>query len=465
MAFIRDDFLLQSEAARRLYRTYASCQPILDYHCHLPAADIATNRRFANLYEIWLHGDHYKWRAMRANGIAERYCTGGAPPYEKFRAWAATVPRCLRNPLYHWTHLELKRHFEIDDLLDERTADAVWHAANEQLAEGDLTTHGILRRFDVRAVGTTDDPADSLESHERIRASGLATRVYPTFRPDRAFDVHRPDVFNAWADRLAAAAGVDIVSLGDFTDALWRRHGQFHEIGCRMSDHGVSRLSAEAASEADAAAIFDRARAGADVPLDGQLRFAAHLLDTFARMNAARGWTLQLHLGPRRNASTRALRLLGPDTGFDSVGDWAHADGLGAWLDRLDEQSQLPQTIVYNVNPADNYVIATLLGSFQDGSRPGKLQFGSAWWFLDQHEGMEWQLNALSQTGLLAHFIGMTTDSRSFLSYPRHEYFRRVLCNLIGRDIEAGLLPDRDDLLGPLIEGICYANARRYTGY
>ena len=463
MSFIHDDFLLETGTARRLYREHAIDPPILDYHCHLSAQDIAEDRRFANLFEIWLEGDHYKWRAMRANGVAEAYCTGAADPYQKFTAWATTVPRTLRNPLYHWTHLELARYFGITDLLDGTTAPRIWAQANEQLRSDEtLTARGILRRFRVQALCTTDDPADPLTSHEQIRDSNLGTRVFPTFRPDRALDVHQPSAFNAWLDRLAVTADVDIRTVDDMLHALRRRHEAFHAIGGRLSDHGLDHCYATPCSDARATAIFDAARAGEAAGPDDRDAFASYLMLFFGRLDAEKGWTKQLHLGARRSASSRGLQSYGRDGGYDSMGDWPQIDALGAYLDLLDRENALPKTILYNVNPVQNYAFATMAGNFQDGSVAGKIQFGSGWWFLDQKEGMEWQINALSNTGLLAQFVGMTTDSRSFMSYPRHEYFRRVLCNMIGRDIERGDLPDRDDLVGGLIENICYENASRY---
>jgi len=463
-AFITDRFLLRTDAAWRLYRDHAAPQPVIDYHCHLSPQDIAANRRFENLADIWLEGDHYKWRAMRANGVPERYCTGDAEPYEKFLAWAATVPKTLRNPLYHWTHLELQRYFGIDDLLDSDSAPSIWERANARLATDALSVHGILDAFDVRVVCTTDDPADSLDAHHAIRASGLRTRVYPTFRPDRALDVDQPAVFNPWVDRLAATANLDIVRFADFLHVLTRRHHDFHEAGCRLSDHGLVRCPVHPCTDAEAEATFDAARSGRAVDSVAAERFGAYMMVFFGRLDAERGWTKQLHLGARRNSSVRAMRDMGRDTGYDSIGDYPQADALGAYLDRLDQDGALPKTIVYNLNPADNYVLATMIGNFQDGSVPGKIQFGSGWWFLDQKEGMQWQMNALSNAGLLSRFVGMTTDSRSFLSFPRHEYFRRVLCNLLGDDIAHGEMPDDFTLVGGLVEDVCFNNAQRYFG-
>jgi glucuronate isomerase len=462
MPFIHDDFLLQTKTARRLYHGYAERQPILDYHNHLPPRDIADNRQFNNLFEIWLQGDHYKWRAMRANGIAERYCTGDAAPYEKFLAWAKTVPQTVRNPLYHWTHLELQRYFGITTLLNEKTAPAIWEEANAQLATPALTTQGILGKFHVTALCTTDDPADDLAAHESIAQSGLKTRVFPAFRPDKALAVGNAQAFGDWTDRLAAAADVAIDSLPDFLEALDRRHAFFHAHGCRLSDHGLVYCPADFPTEAEAGAIFSRARSGWPVGPDEQDKFAAHLMLFFGRLDAGRGWTKQLHLGALRSVNTRGLEQLGPDTGFDSVGDWPQAAALGAYLDRLNREDALPKTILYNNNPTDTYTLATMIGNFQDGSVPGKMQFGSGWWFLDTKEGIEWQLNALSNAGLLSRFVGMLTDSRSFMSFPRHEYFRRVLCSLLGGDIERGEIPDDEELVGPIIENICYGNAHNY---
>jgi glucuronate isomerase len=465
VTLIKPDFLLHNKTARRLYERFAMAQPIIDYHSHLPPKDIAENRRFQNLYEIWLEGDHYKWRAMRANGVQERYCTGDADPYEKFAAWAATVPKCLRNPLYHWTHLELERYFDIHELLNETTARRIWDRVNEALPSETLRTHGILKTFDVRALCTTDDPAESLQWHTRIRDSGLPTRVYPTFRPDRALDVHDPKTFNEWLARLAATADVHIARFRDFLDALAKRHQAFHNLGGRLSDHGLAHCYANPCTESEASVIFNRTRAGRAATPAEHDSFAAFLMLFFGRLDAEKGWTKQLHLGALRNVNTGALGTYGRDGGFDSIGDWPQAEALGAYLDRLNQDGGLPKTIVYNVNPSDNYTLASMIGNFQDGSVAGKIQFGSAWWFVDQKEGIEWQLNALSNAGLLSRFVGMLTDSRSFMSYPRHEYFRRVLCNMIGAEIENGELPDDDELIGSLIEGVCYRNASEYFGW
>ena len=465
MAFITDNFLLQNDTANRLYHTYAVQQPILDYHGHLPVKDIAQNRRFSNLTEIWLEGDHYKWRAMRANGVPENYCTGNASPYEKFRAWARTVPFTLRNPLYHWTHLELLRYFGINDLLDESSTDRIWNAANKLLETEEMSSHGILRKFKVTALCTTDDPADPLKYHEAIRASSLSTRVFPTFRPDQALRTQDPQLFNEWLDRLGEAADVDISSLAGLLKALSRRHDHFHEHGCRLSDHGLDSCYPVHCTESRASALFSRLRSGSTIAPSESAEFAGFLMLFFGRLDAEKGWTKQLHLGAQRNTNTNAFRSLGRDTGFDSIGDWQQGSLLIAYLDRLNQEGWLPKTILYNLNPSDNYVFATVIGNYQDGTLPGKIQFGSAWWFLDQKEGMEQQLNALSNCGLLSRFVGMLTDSRSFMSFTRHEYFRRILCNVLGTEMERGELPSDEKLIGNLVANVCYDNAAAFFDF
>jgi glucuronate isomerase len=464
MSLIHADFLLQSQTARHLYHRYAEPQPVLDYHTHLAAKDIAENRRFHDLFEIWLEGDHYKWRAMRTAGVPESYCTGDAAPYEKFLAWARTVPQTLRNPLYHWTHLELARYFGIHQLLDAKTAPGIWESANQRLLKEDLTVQGILKKFNVRALCTSDDPTDSLEYHDRIGSSDCRTRVYPTFRPDRALRTEDAAAFNAWTDKLGLTTGGRINSFFDFLEALRKRHQDFHDHGCRLSDHGLDFCPAEECTETEAAAVFSGIRAGGQPsPLDSA-KFSSYLMFFFGQLDAARGWAKQLHLGAYRNVNRRMLAGLGRDTGFDSIGDWPQVERLGTYLNRLHEADALPKMIIYNANPADNYAFATMIGNFQngDGAVIGKIQFGGGWWFLDQKEAMEWQLNALSNCGLLSRFIGMVTDSRSFMSYPRHEYFRRILCNLLGNELESGQLPHDEQLVGDLIAGICYGNARDY---
>jgi glucuronate isomerase len=454
---IHDDFLLHGAAARDLYHNFAEGRPIFDYHCHLPARLIAENHRFADLAEIWLGGDHYKWRMMRANGTSERVCTGDASPREKFDAWCATLPHVLRNPLYHWSHLELKRYFGIDCAISPRTADSIWQTANRVLAN--LRVHDILAANRVAIICTTDDPADSLADHAKIRTLGLKTRVYPAFRPDKALGVDQPAAFNAWLERLSGAAKMPIATFDDLLAALRRRHDDFHAAGCRLSDHGMETALAEPCTAAEVRAIFEAARSGRAATAAERSQFASFLMLEFARWDARRGWTKQLHLGAIRNVNSRLTGSLGPDTGLDSIGDFPQIRSLGRYLDALDRTGELPRIILYNVNPSDNYAFATMAGNFQDGSVAGKIQFGSGWWFLDQKEGIEWQLNALSNNGLLDRFVGMLTDSRSFLSYTRHEYFRRVLCNLLGAEMDRGeLLADRQ-LVGSMVANICFANA------
>jgi glucuronate isomerase len=457
--FLTEDFLLSTNPARRLYHSFAATQPILDYHCHLSPRDIAENRRFKNLYEIWLEGDHYKWRAMRANGVAERYCTGDATPYDKFLAWARTVPYTVRNALYHWTHLELQRHFQISDLLDESSAASIWERANAALEQ--LPAQAILQKFRVQALCTSDDPADELRYHQELAKAQLSTRVFPTFRPDRALAMDIQE-FTGWIEKLSAAAGIEIRNLNSLLDALRKRHDFFHACGCRLSDHGLDHCYATPCSERKAAGIFAKARRRKPLTNDERNQFASFMMLFFARLDAEKGWTKQLHLGALRNVNTRARRQIGVDTGFDAVGDFPQTRSLAAFLDLLSRENALPRMIVYNSNPVDTFPFAALIGSFQHGPEPSRMQYGSAWWFLDQKQGITQQIEALSSTGLLSRFIGMVTDSRSVMSYPRHEYFRRILCDIVGQDVTNGELPDDDALLGKLIENICYGNACRY---
>ncbi len=464
MSFIHDDFLLSTKAARRLYHDFAKDEPVLDYHNHLPPKDIADDRQFGNLFDIWLAGDHYKWRAMRANGVAEELVTGSAEPRDKFMAWARTAPHTLRNPLYHWTHLELKRYFGIDELLDESTAGRIWDQTCEQLAQPGNSARGILRRFKVRALCTTDDPVDDLVHHRKCAADGFEVGVYPTFRPDKALTVHQPETWNAWCDALSAASGIEVKNYASLLDALAQRHDFFHSVGGRLSDHGLNYCHASFISDSEAERIFQKARSGTAATAQEQDQFASNIMLHVGRLNAAKGWTMQLHLGPVRNNNSRLARQVGADVGCDSIGDWPQAERLSRFLDRLDTENALPKTVLYNVNPSANFVFGTMAGNYADGSMPGKMQFGSGWWFLDQKEGMEWQINALSNLGLLSRFIGMLTDSRSFMSFPRHEYFRRTLCNLLGRDIESGEIPADYDLVGGMVRNICFANVKAYLG-
>ncbi len=462
--FLDKDFFLQTESARRLYHGSAAIQPIIDYHCHLSPADIATDRQFSNLSTAWLEGDHYKWRAMRTNGIAEKFCTGDAEEFAKFEAWAETVPFTVRNPLYHWTHLELKRYFGISDLLTPRTAKSIYDRASFFLNTPAFSTRGLLRKMNVELVCTTDDPADSLEHHDAIRKDDCSTRVLPTFRPDRFLLIGSPNFVPA-IEQLATRLDRPIKSLDDLLDALKNRADFFHSVGGRLSDHGLERIPDGTVDLAAAGRTLAKRLDGGEVDGREAEIFTISVLDQLGRIYRKLGWTQQFHLGAQRGNNTRMLRSLGPDTGFDSIGDSEQARSLSQFLDRLDTDDELPKTILYNLNPKDNYVLGTMIGNFQDGSTPGKIQFGSGWWFLDQKQGMEEQINALSNLGLLSRFVGMLTDSRSFLSFPRHEYFRRILCNLIGNDIERGELPNDLDWLGGIVADICYGNARRYFGF
>jgi glucuronate isomerase len=469
MSFIQDDFLLQSKAAKELYHNHAAGQPIIDFHSHLPPEDVANDKKFENLYEIWLAGDHYKWRAMRAAGMPEELCTGDADPFDKYMAWAKTVPMTIRNPLYHWTHLELKRYFGIDELLSGATAKRIWDQANEQLASPEFSTRSILKRFKVEVACTTDDPAENLPHHEKISGEGVATKIYPTYRPDKAFATQDLEAFNIWLDKLAATAHKPINCLKDLLDALKKRHDDFHALGGRLSDHGLPHCfppKGRPKSDLDALeAIFAKARLGEKLNGQQQEDFAAYILLYSAVLDAEKGWTKQLHLGPIRNNRSTLFNQAGPDAGGDSMNDERQVEPLARFLDALDSQGQLPKTIVYNMNPKDSMALATMIGNFQGPPTAGKLQYGSGWWYLDTKQGMQDQLNILSSTGLLSTFVGMLTDSRSFLSFTRHEYFRRILCNLIGQDIENGEIPDDQELTGNLIEGICYKNARNYFGF
>ncbi len=464
-SFIHDDFLLYSKTARDLYHGYAEKMPIFDYHCHIPPQDIAIDRQFANLTQIWLYGDHYKWRAMRTNGVDEKFCTGNATDLEKFEKWAETVPQTLRNPLYHWTHLELKRFFGIDLLLNPQTARKIWDECNAKLNTKEYSVRNIIRMANVHTICTTDDPVDTLEHHQAIRASGFEVNVLPAWRPDKAMMVEDPAVFNAYIGKLESAAGMEIQEYDSFMEALEKRHHFFHESGCRLSDHGIETAYAEEYTLGEIREIFRKIRNGKNLTQQEILKFKSAMLVEFGIMDYRRGWTQQFHLGALRNNNSRLFRLLGPDTGFDSIGDFEIARPLSRLLDRLDSNNQLAKTILYNLNPRDNELIATMIGNFQDGTFPGKIQFGSGWWFLDQKDGMQKQMQALSSLGLLSRFVGMLTDSRSFLSYTRHEYFRRTLCNLLGDDVEKGEIPADMELLGRMVENICFNNAFQYFGF
>jgi len=463
MPFIHDDFLLSTESAKRLYHDHAKAQPIYDYHCHLPPDDLAADRTFNNLAEIWLDGDHYKWRAMRANGVDEILITGDADPYDKFAAWAQTVPYTLRNPLYHWTHLELKRTFEIDGLLNGDTAQEVWDETERQLKA--MPVSAILNKFNVALIGTTDDPADDLTHHKQLTDEAVFkdTAIYPAFRPDKAVNTQDVNAWNVYIDQLASAAGVTCNNLDCLLGVMAKRLKFFHAAGCRLSDHGLSSLPSLTCTREQAETVFTQLRGGRPIDAADQERFTRFILLHLSGLYAKHGWTQQYHLGPMRNNHPKAFRELGPDTGFDSIGDTPQGAGLSSYLGELADRDTLSKTVLYNLNPRDNYLFAAMAGNFQGGT-PGKVQHGSGWWFLDQEEAMRWQINALSNIGLLSRFVGMLTDSRSFMSYPRHEYFRRILCDLLGSDMETGRLPSDMTMIGRMVEDICFNNARDYFG-
>lgn len=465
--FIHEDFLLGSRSARELYHGYAEALPIIDYHCHLKPAEIAGDKRWENITQIWLYGDHYKWRAMRTAGVAERFCTGDASDWEKFRSYAGVVPKALRNPLYHWTHLELSRYFGVSDrLLGPDTAQSIYDDCNRVITAPDFSCRSLMKRSKVEVVCTTDDPVDSLADHIAIAADrSFDIQVRPTWRPDLAYAVEKPAVFVAWLAKLEAVAQTDVSNLDAFLAALRKRHDFFHAHGCRLSDRGLETVYGEDCTASQAAAIFDKARSSQPLTAQEVLLFKSFMLHELGVMDAEKGWTQQIHYGALRNNNTAMFRALGPDTGFDSIGDWPAASGLSRYLDRLAQADRLPKTIIYNLNPRDNEMVATMLGNFQDGKTAGKLQIGSGWWFLDQLDGMTRQIEALSQLGLLSQFVGMLTDSRSFLSYTRHEYFRRILCNILGNDIERGLIPNDLPLVGKMVADISYHNARNYFGF
>lgn len=460
--FIHDDFILQNDTARQLYHDYAAGMAIYDYHCHLPAADIANDTQFENITQVWLYGDHYKWRAMRTNGVSEQYCTGNASDREKFEAWAATVPHCIKNPLYHWTHLELKRYFDIDELLTPETARSIWDRTSEMLKSPEFSVRGLIRKMNVKLICTTEDPLDPLLDHARIKEQHFDAAVHTAFRPDKAMNAENVQDINNWIERLEDITGHPAKDCYDFIDAIRARHDFFHHMGCRLSDHGLDTAYAYPYDEKEINAIYRKIRTHKPLDRPELLKFKSAMMVQFALMDHSKGWIMQLHLGAQRNNNTRMLKALGPDTGFDSIGDHLVAAPLARFLDSLDMVNSLPKTVLYNLNPRDNEVIATMLGNFQDGTVPGKMQYGSGWWFLDQKDGMEKQMTALANLGLLSRFVGMLTDSRSFLSYPRHEYFRRILCNMLGTDIEKGLIPRDIEHIGKMVQDICYNNAVNY---
>ncbi|MEX2601882.1 MAG: glucuronate isomerase [Balneolaceae bacterium] len=460
--FLTDDFLLQSEPAKRLYHDYVADLPIIDYHSHLPPSEIDENRRFSTITSIWLDGDHYKWRAMRTLGIDEHYITGKASDREKFMMWARTVPYTVRNPLYHWTHLELKNYFGVEKLLNPESADEVYRHCNERITGDEFRARSLLTKMKVEIVCTTDDPLDSLEAHRSIRSGIFPCKVLPTFRPDPSFGMEQPERWNRWVDKLGEITGNEIRSLDKFLESLESRIDFFHKNGCRLADHGLEKIHPVPDSSFHPESVFQAVRDGRDPGEEARHGLVTTILLQLSKMYHERGWVQQFHLGALRNANTRMYRKFGEAAGFDSISDVSHSHSLADFFDTLDQSNQLSKTILYNLNPADNSVMATMAGNYNDGSDRGKVQYGTAWWFLDQKDGMEDQMNILSNMGLLSCFVGMLTDSRSFLSYPRHEYFRRILCNLIGRDVENGELPYDLDWLGKIAADISYFNAKTY---
>lgn len=462
--FLDSNFLLQTEAAEQLYHTYAATQPIIDYHNHLSPKDIAENRQFANLTEIWLEGDHYKWRAMRTNGVHEKFCTGNASPEEKFMKWAETVPCTLRNPLYHWTHLELKNYFGVDRLLDKDSAKSIYEECSAQLQTNEFRVQGLLKKMNVETLCTTDDPADDL-AYQIAHAKSGGIKMLPTFRPDKSYAFADALSYKNYLKKLSEASEVEISSLSTLLQALEKRIDFFHQQGCRLADHGLEKLPFESLSQAEATILFANFLKGQTLTKREINSLRSVILTHLCTLYHTKVWVQQFHLGALRSNNSRMLRELGADTGFDSIGDFPQAKSMAKFFDRLDSSNQLAKTIIYNLNPADNELFATMIGNFNDGSSPGKMQWGSGWWFLDQKDGMEKQLNALSNMGLLSRFVGMVTDSRSFLSFPRHEYFRRTLCNLLGNDIENGELPSDFSLVGKLVQDISYMNAKTYFNF
>jgi glucuronate isomerase len=463
--FLDEHFLLETKTAQQLYHVFAKDMPIIDYHCHLPPNQIAEDKQFENLTQVWLYGDHYKWRAMRTNGIDEKFCTGDAGDYEKFEKWSETVPYTLRNPLYHWTHLELQRYFGVNEILNADSARRIYDECTAKIRTQEYSVRNLLRKMNVRTVCTTDDPVDNLEYHRQMQADGFEIPILPAFRPDAAMNVDDSNTFNNYLTRLEKASDISISTYNDYIAALKKRHDFFAENGCSVSDHGLEEIYAEDYTQGEIIGLFAKIRSGFQLTLEERKKFKSAMLVTFAEWDWERGWVQQYHLGAIRNNNSRMMRQLGPDTGWDSIGDFSQARALAKFLNRLDSDNKLAKTIIYNLNPADNELFATMIGNFNDGSAVGKLQWGSAWWFLDQKDGMTKQINALSNMGLLSRFVGMLTDSRSFLSFPRHEYFRRILCNLFGTEIENGELPGDIDWVGKVIQDICFNNANQYFGW
>lgn len=460
--FMDENFLLSTDTAVKLYHQFAKDMPIYDYHCHISPKEIWENKRFKNITEAWLYGDHYKWRAMRANGVDEKYITGSGSDYEKFMAWAKTLKHTIGNPLFHWTHLELQRYFGIYDVLSEKTADLIWKKANELISGEGFTVRDIIKKSNVKLIATTDDAIDSLEYHIKIRESGeLDAKVVPAFRPDKGIEISRA-TFRPWVEKLGEVCGKKIDSYETFLSCLQERINFFHEQGCRISDHALDSVPYAETNMSEVSSIFSKAMSGETVSKDEENKYRTYTLQFFAKAYAKLGWAMQLHIAALRNNNNRMFKLLGPDTGFDAINDESIAYQLSRLLDSLDSENMLPKTILYTLNPKDNYVLATMMGNFQEGGVPGKMQFGSAWWFNDQKEGMLQQMSALANLGLLSRFVGMLTDSRSFLSYTRHEYFRRILCDFIGGIVENGEYPADMDTLGEIIRGISFENAKNY---
>ena len=463
--FMGEDFLLQTKTAELLYNEYAKQMPIIDYHCHLSPQQIAEDIKFENLTQAWLYGDHYKWRAMRTSGVDESYCTGGKSDYEKFEKWAATVPYTMRNPLYHWTHLELKRYFDIHEILDPSSAKSIYDNASAQIQTDAFSIKNLIRKMNVKVICTTDDPIDSLEYHKTLAESDFEVKIKPAFRPDKAMEVSSAANFVAYVKKLEAVTNLSVSSFEDYLFALQNRHDFFASMGCSVSDHGLEEIYVEDFTGQEIETIFSKVYGGKELNLLEQRKFKSCMLLHFAEWDWEKGWVQQYHLGALRNNNSRMLSKLGPDTGWDSIGDFSQAAALSKFLNKLDSEDKLAKTIIYNLNPADNELMASMIGNFNDGSVAGKIQFGSGWWFLDQKDGIIKQLNALSNMGLVSRFVGMLTDSRSFLSFPRHEYFRRILCNLFGDEIENGELPNDTKWVGQIIQDICYNNANDYFGW
>ena len=463
--FLDENFLLTNKTAQTLYHEYAKKMPIIDYHCHLPPDQIANDHQFDNLTQVWLYGDHYKWRAMRTNGVDESYCTGNKPDVEKFMKWAETVPYTLRNPLYHWTHLELQRYFDVHDILDSHTASKIYEECSAKLQIPEYSVRSLITKMNVKVICTTDDPLDSLEHHRKIAEDNFGVKVLPAFRPDKAMNADSAVSFNEYVGKLEKVVDRNIATFKQYLDALKDRHDYFASMHCTISDHGLEQVYAAEYTDAEIEAAFNKLRAGKELSGVENLKFKSAMLYIFATWDWEKGWVQQYHIGALRNNNSRMLKQLGPDTGWDSIGDFQQGQMLARFLDRLDKDNQLAQTIIYNLNPGDNELIATMAGNFNDGTIPGKIQFGSGWWFLDQKDGMVKQINALSNMGLLSRFVGMLTDSGSFLSYPRHEYFRRILCNLFGEEVEKGEMPADIPWIGKVIEDISFNNARNYFNW